>query len=57
MPQGTHAVVGVAGKMENACVRTAHALHAGYGLLRAGSKNKSSDFRRYLVGWVGKPNV
>ena len=25
--------VGVAGKMEDACVRTAHALHAGYGLL------------------------
>ena len=39
------------------CVRTAHALHAGYGLLRADSKNKPSDFRRHLVGWVGKPNV
>ena len=25
--------VGVAGKMKNACVRTAHTLHAGYGLL------------------------
>ena len=28
--------VGVAGKMENACVRTAHILHAGYGLLHVG---------------------
>ncbi|EET42611.1 hypothetical protein NEISICOT_03632 [Neisseria sicca ATCC 29256] len=24
--------VGVAGKIENACVRTAHTLHPGYGL-------------------------
>ncbi|MGV2580327.1 UNVERIFIED_CONTAM: hypothetical protein PPO58_09630, partial [Neisseria gonorrhoeae] len=24
VPQGTHAGVGIAGKMENACVRTAH---------------------------------
>ena len=27
--------VGVVGKIENACVRTAHTLHAGYGLLAA----------------------
>ena len=33
VPQGTHAGVGIAGKMENACVCTAHTLHAGYGLL------------------------
>ncbi|HFC0457659.1 TPA: hypothetical protein ACFBVS_001974, partial [Neisseria gonorrhoeae] len=25
--------LGVTGKMKNACVRTAHTLHAGYGLL------------------------
>ena len=30
VPQGTHAVGRVSGKMGNACVRTAHTLHSGY---------------------------
>ena len=36
MPQGTHAVGWVAEEMENTCVRTAHTLHTGYGLLHVG---------------------
>ena len=45
--------VGVAGKIENACVRTAHTLHPGYGLLY-GCEPISDDPK---VGWVAKPNV
>ena len=56
VPQGTHAV-GLGWRENGERVRTAHTLHASYGLLRAGSKNKPSYFRRHLVGWVGKPNV